>query len=187
MVILDMEDVIPQNHLLRKIKEAIDFYFIYDDAESYYSKIGRPSIDPVCLMKMLLVGYLYGIRSERRLEEEITLNMAYRWFCGFDLMDKIPDHSTFSQNRRRRFTDSTIFREIFNRIVKECIEIGIVSGETATSDGSFIPANVSWESRVEITRVVEKSTVDYLDALDEELMNTQGMSRRVLRLKRKRY
>jgi transposase len=169
-----MEDLIPQDHLLRKIKEAIDFEFIYEEAESYYSKIGRPSIDPVCLMKMLLIGYLYGVRSERRSEEEITLNIAYRWFCGFDLMDTIPDHSTFSQNRRRRFTDSTISREIFNRIVRECIETGIVPGETATSDGSFIPANVSWTSRVEITKVVEKSTVDYLEALDEELKKTIG-------------
>ena len=123
---------------------------------------------------MLLVGYLYGVRSERRLEEEINLNIAYRWFCGFDLMDTIPDHSTFSQNRRRRFTDSSLFRQIFNRIVGSCIETGLVSGEIAVSDGSFIPANVSWQSRVEITRVVEKSTVDYLEALDEELMKTEG-------------
>jgi IS5 family transposase len=123
---------------------------------------------------MLLVGYLYGIRSERRLEEEITLNMAYRWFCGFDLMDAIPDHSTFNQNRRRRFKDGEVFRRIFNRIVEKCIEMGLVSGETAVSDGSFIPANVSWSSRVEIHRVVEKSTVEYLDALDEELRKTNG-------------
>jgi transposase len=171
---IDMEDIIPQEHLLRKIKEKIDFDFIYEEAAAYYSVIGRPSIDPVCLMKMLLVGYLYGIRSERRLEEEITLNMAYRWFCGFDLMDRIPDHSTFSQNRRRRFNDSTIFRQIFNQIVNKCIEAGIVSGETAVSDGTFIPANVSWESRVEVIRLVEKSTVEYLGALDEELKATKG-------------
>jgi len=99
-----------KDHLLRKIKAKIDFDFIYEEAKTYYSPIGRPSIDPVYLIKMLLVGYLYGVRSERRLEEEITLNMAYRWFCGFDLMDNIPDHSTFSQNRRRRFNDSSIFR-----------------------------------------------------------------------------
>lgn len=174
MVMLDMEDIIPQDHLLRKIREQIDFDFIYEEAENYYSKIGRPSIDPVCLMKMLLVGYLYGIRSERRLEEEITLNIAYRWFCGFDLMDTIPDHSVFSQNRRRRFSDSVIFRQVFNRIVKECIETGLVSGETAVSDGTFIPANVSWQSKVNIIGMVEKSTVEYLEALDEELKNTKG-------------
>jgi transposase len=142
MVILDMEDLIPQDHLLRRIKTKIDFDFIYKEAEDYYSKIGRPSIDPVCLIKMLLIGFLYGVKSERRLEEEVTLNIAYRWFCGFDLMDTIPDHSTFSQNRRRRFSDSTIFRQIFNQIVSDCIETGLVSGEAAVSDGSFIPDNV---------------------------------------------
>lgn len=166
MVMIDMEELIPKDHLVRKIKEAIDFDFIYEEAETYYSVIGRPSIDPVCLMKMLLIGYLYGIRSERRLEEEITLNMAYRWFCDFDLMDRIPDHSTFSQNRRRRFNDSIIFRQIFNRIVEKCIEAGIASGETAVSDGSFVPANVSWQSKVEVTVLVEKSTVEYMEALD---------------------
>ena len=141
MVMIDMEEIIPKDHLLRKIKEKIDFDFIYEEAEEYYSRIGRPSIDPVCLIKMLLVGYLYGIRSERMLEEEITLNMAYRWFCGFDLMDIIPDHSTFSQNRKRRFNDSKIFRQIFNRIVGNCIETGLINGETSVSDGNFIPAN----------------------------------------------
>jgi len=174
MLILDVEDLIPWTHLLREIKAKIDFDFIYEEAESYYSNIGRPSIDPICLIKMLLVGYLYGIRSERRLEKEITLNIAYPWFCGFDLMDIIPDHSTFSQNRRRRFTDSTIFRQIFNRIVRDCIETDLVSGETVVSDGSFIPANVSWQSKVEITKQVEKNKVDYLEALNEELRKTEG-------------
>jgi transposase len=115
MVILDMEDLIPQDHLLRKIKEKIDFDFIYEEAESYYSKIGRPSIDPVCLMKMLLVGFLYGVKSERRLEEEITLNIAYRWFCGFDLMDTIPDHSTFSQTG----DDASLIAQYFVRYLIE--------------------------------------------------------------------
>jgi transposase len=174
MVMIDMEELIPENHLVRKIKKAVDFDFIYTEAAEYYANIGRPSIDPVCLMKMLLIGYVYGIRSERRLEEEVALNMAYRWFCGFDLMDRIPDHSTFSQNRRRRFGDSSIFRKIFNHIIQQCIEAGIVGGETAVSDGSFIPANVSWNSKVEIIRVVEQSTVDYLEALDRELRNTEG-------------
>jgi transposase len=141
MVILNTEDPIPQDHLLRKVKAAIDFDFIYEEAESRYSITGRPSIDPVRLMKTPLAGYLYGVRSERRLEEEITLNIACRWFRGFGLTDTVPDHSAFSQNRRRGFTGSAIFREIFNRIVRERVETGIVSGETATSDGSFIPAS----------------------------------------------
>ncbi len=83
------------------------------------------------------IGYLYGIKSERRLEEEVSLNLAYRWFCGIDLMHRVPDHSTFSQNRKRRFKDAGIFREIFNEIVLKCIESGIVSGETGVADGLF--------------------------------------------------
>jgi hypothetical protein len=126
------------------------------------------------MIKMLLVGYLYGIKSERRLTEEVSLNIAYRWFCGFELDEKIPDHSVFSQNRKRRFTDDALFREIFNHIVRLCVEKGIVSGETVVSDGSFIPANVSANSVVEVTREVEKSTVKYLDALDDELRSQPG-------------
>ena len=155
LMIIDAESFVPENHLLRKIKQQIDFEFIYEKAAPYYSKIGRPSIDPVCMIKMLVVGYLYGVKSERRLVEDISLNIAYRWFCGFELSDKIPDHSLFSQNRRRRFTDSSIFNEIFNHIVRECIKRGIVTGDAVVSDGSFIPANVSEDSFVEISQKVE--------------------------------
>ena len=121
MVILVIDSMIPENHLLRQIKNCVNFDFIYEKAAPYYSNVGRKSIDPVILMKMLLIGYLYGIKSERRLEEEISLNLAYRWFCDIDFMQKVPDHSIFSQNRRRRFKDSGIFREIFNKIVLQCI------------------------------------------------------------------
>ncbi len=99
------------------------------------------------MMKSLLIGYLYGITSERRLEEEVSLNLAFRWFCGLDLMHRVPDHSTFSQNRKRRFKNAGIFREIFNEIVLKCIQLGIVSGKTGVADGSFLPSNVSWNSR----------------------------------------
>ena len=94
MVILDIDSMIPKNHLLRRIKNCVNFDFIYEKAAPYYSPVGRKSIDPVVLIKMLLIGYLYGIKSERRLEEEVSLNLAYRWFCGIDLMHKVPDHST---------------------------------------------------------------------------------------------
>jgi len=169
LIVMDIESLIPKNHLLRKIEQLIDFGFIYEKLESYYSKIGRPSIDPVCMIKMLIIGYLYGIKSERRLEEEITLNIAYRWFCGFDMSDKIPNHSLFSQNRRRRFTDSRAFTEIFNHVVRECITLGIVTGEAVVSDGTFIPANVASYNTEKLEQEVEQSTVHYLDALDEEL------------------
>ena len=92
MLILDIEEMIPENHLLRKINQLVSFDFIYDIAAPYYPDNGRPSVDPVSMFKMLLVGYLYGIKSERRLVQEVQLNIAYRWFCGFELGEKIPDH-----------------------------------------------------------------------------------------------
>ena len=123
---------------------------------------------------MLLIGYLYGIKSERRLEEEVSLNLAYRWFCGIDLMHKVPDHSTFSQNRRGRFQEAGIFREIFNEILLKCIEFGIVSGETGVADGSFLPSNVSWDNRYEAVETVQQSTVKYMEELESELSSMPG-------------
>ncbi len=150
MVILDIDSMIPGDHLLRRIKNRVNFDFIYEKAAPCYSHVGRRSIDPVILIKMLLIGYLYGIKSERRLEEEVSLNLAYRWFCGIDLTQRVPDHSTFSQNRRRRFQDlKKHISGIFNEIVLKCMQSGIVSGETGVADGSFLPSNVSWDSRYE--------------------------------------
>ena len=123
------------------MKDCVNFDFIYEKAFPYYSHVGRRSIAPAVLMKMLLIGYLYGIKPERRLEEEVSLNLAYRWFCGIDLMDRVLDHSTFSQNRRRRFQEAGIFREIFNKIVSKCIDLGIISGEIGVADGSFLPTD----------------------------------------------
>lgn len=174
MVILDIDSMIPEDHLLRQIKNCVNFDFIYEKAAPYYSRIGRKSIDPVILIKMLLIGYLYGIKSERRLEEEVSLNLAYRWFCGIDFTQRAPDHSTFSQNRRRRFQDASIFREIFNEIVLKCIRLGIVSGETGVADGSFLPSNVSWDSRYEAVETVNHSTVKYMAELEEELSSMPG-------------
>ena len=174
MVILDIDPMIPEAHLLRRIKNGVNFDFICEKAAPYDSPIGRKSIDSVVLIKMLLIGYLYGIKSERRLEEEVSLNLAYRWFCGINLMHKVPDHSTFSQNRRRRFREACIFREIFNEIVLKCIEFGIVSGETGVADGSFLPSNVSWGSRYEAVETVQQSTVKYMEELEAELSSMPG-------------
>jgi len=173
MIMMDICSLIPENHLLKRIAHYIDFDFIYEKAAPYYSDIGRPSIDPVCMMRMLIVGFLYGINSERRLTEDVSLNLAYRWFCGFELTDKIPDHSLFSQNRRRRFTDNGIFAEIFNHIIRECVEKGIVTGKVV-SDGTFIPANVAADSLIELHEKIEQSTVRYMEALDEELRQQPG-------------
>lgn len=113
---VNLDEFVPQDHLLRTIKRSIDFSFIYDKVKDLYSPVGRGSVDPVLLVKMLLIGYWYGIASERKLEQEVKLNLAYRWFLGLDLAEAVPDHSTISQNRRRRFKNSPLFQEIFDSI-----------------------------------------------------------------------
>ena len=174
LIIFDIDSMIPQNHLLRKIKNCVNFDFIYEKAAPYYSHTGRKSIDPVVMIKMLLIGYLYGIKSERRLEEEVSLNLAYRWFCELDLTQRVPDHSTFSQNRRRRFNDNTLLREIFNEVVIQCINMGIVSGETVVADGSFLPANISLKSSVEVVETIQQSSIHYLSELEKEMSELPG-------------
>ena len=125
MIFVDIESLIPENHLLRKIERMVSFDFIYDLLAPYYPATGRPSVDPVSMFKMLLIGYLYGIKSERRLVEEVQLNIAYRWFCGFELDDTIPNHSTFSKTRTRKWQQSDLFQKAFYEIVKQCIDSGL--------------------------------------------------------------
>jgi transposase len=163
---IDLNVFVPSNHILRQINEKIDFSFIYNKMEKYYSKLGRKSLDPVLLFKMLLIGYLYNVDSERELEQEVNLNIAYRWFLGLDLTDTVPDHSTFSQNRRRRFKDSTVFQEIFDHIVKLCIEKGLVTGEVIVTDSTHIKASAA-KGKVEKV-VVEKTPSQYLNTLEQE-------------------
>lgn len=116
MIFVDIESLIPENHLLRKIDRMVSFDFIYDLLAPYYPATGRPSVDPVSMFKMLLIGYLYGIKSERRLVEEVQLNIAYRWFCGFELDDAIPDHSTFSKPGRENGSRAPSFRKLSMRL-----------------------------------------------------------------------
>lgn len=125
MIFVDIESLIPETHLLRKIERMVSFDFIYDLLAPYYPATGRPSVDPVSMFKMLLIGYLYGIKSERRLAEEVQLNIAYRWFCGFELDDTIPNHSTFSKTRTRKWQQSSLFQKAFYEIVKQCIDSGL--------------------------------------------------------------
>jgi transposase len=141
---VNIKDLVPQDHLLRKIDETIDFSFIADKCRPLYCEDnGRPCTDPVMLFKMLLVGYLFGIRSERRLIEEIQVNIAYRWFVGLSLTDPVPHHSTFSQNRRRRFQQSEVYQEIFDEIVLQAIQHGFIEGKQLFSDSTFLKANAS--------------------------------------------
>ncbi len=186
MIIINHEEMIPNEHLLKRIDKTISFEFIYEIMSPYYSKLGRPSIDPVSVIKMLLIGYLYGIKSERRLIEEIRLNIAYRWFCGFGMASSIPDHSMFSQNRKRKWNDSNIFENIFFELVKQCVEFDLVDGEEVVADGSFIPANVSRDSWVDVEENVAKSMHSYLDALDDELSAQPGFKRPPDRIVKKR-
>lgn len=174
LLMFDPREIIPQNHLLRKIDRMVDFDFIYDLVAPTYSDQGRPSIDPVCLIKMLLVGYLYGIKSERRLAEEISLNIAYRWFCGFNVSDKIPDHSSFTKNRKLRWQKCDLFTAIFARVVRKCVEQKLVDGEHMVADGSYIPANVSRGSWTDVQEEVQFSMQSYLDDLDSELEKQAG-------------
>lgn len=167
MLWINWNELIPKDHLLRKIDEMIDFSFIYDKVEHLYSHTGRPSIDPVKLFKMTLIGYLYGIPSERRLEEEVRLNLAYRWFVGLQLDDPVPDHSTFSQNRRRRYADAGVYEEIFNHLVALCVERGLVTGELVVTDSTHIKADVA-SGKNETTIRVTTSPSEYLRALDAE-------------------
>lgn len=129
MIVVELSELIPDNHLLKKIDACVSFSFIYNLLAHYYPATGRPSVDPVSMFKMLLIGYLYGIKSERRLVEEVQLNIAYRWFCGFDLREKIPDHSTFSKTRIRKWNESNLFEQAFTEIVHQCITAGLVDGK----------------------------------------------------------
>ena len=177
MIFVDMESLIPENHLLRQIDRVVSFDFIYTLLVPYYPAIGRPSVDPVSMFKMLLIGYLYGIISERRLVEEVRLNIAYRWFCGFELNDTIPDHSTFSKTRVRKWQQSEIFQKAFYEIIRKCIADGLIDGEAMVADGSYIPASVSRGSWIDVEIEVQKSMQSYLDALDEELSNQLGFKK----------
>ena len=160
-----IEDLVPQDHFLRKLDQLVDFSFIYKETENYYCHHnGRPSIDPVILIKYLLVGFLFGINSERKIEQEIQVNMAYRWFLGLDLEERVPDHSTISQNRRRRFHGTDLFRRLFEQIVLQCIEKGLVDGKTILTDSTHVKANASPRKNIKIT--AEKETSVYMNLLD---------------------
>ena len=153
----------------------ISFDFIYDLVAPYYPTNGRPSVDPVSMFKMLLVGYLYGVKSERRLVQEVQLNIAYRWFCGFELTDKIPDHSTFSKTRLRKWNESQLFQQVFLEIIRRCVKNGLIDGKELAADGTYLPANVSKDSWIDTEIETELSMQSYLDRLDEELSQQPGV------------
>jgi len=171
----NLEDHVPQNHLLRGINQYLDLNELHQHLAEHYSNTGRPSIDPELMIRMLIIGYSFGIRSERRLCEEVHLNLAYRWFCRLGLEDKVPDHSTFSKNRHGRFRDSGIFRHLFETVLQRCMNEGLVRGEGFATDASVIRADaqrqravpgeevIDWGNPAEAARPVK----EYLAALEQ--------------------
>ena len=171
----NLEDRVPTNHLLRRIDAVLDLSWLRAELAPFYSHTGCPSIDPELMIRMLLVGYCHSIRSERRLCQEVELNLAYRWFCRLGLEDKVPDHSTFSVNRHGRFRDSDILRTVFESVVRRCMEAGLVGGEGFAVDASVIEADASRFARVEGAdidwteeQLARRAIREYVDALESE-------------------
>jgi len=168
-----LEDQIPEHHLLKRLDRYVDFSFVRERLKGAYSPLGRPSVDPEILLRLLLVGYLYGITSERRLMEEASMHLAYRWFTRLGFEQAIPDDSTFSKNRHGRFRESGIFLEVFEEIVRRCMAAGLVEGQRLSVDGSVVRANASSQSGVErkhLTEVAQASRTvrEYLTEIAEQ-------------------
>src|SRR5512146_2923571 len=166
---LSLEQHVPADHLLRSIYRFVDLDGLRRELSPFYSTIRRPSIAPELLIRMLLVGYCFGIRSERRLCEEVHLNLAYRWFCGLGLDGGVPDHSTFSKNRHGRFRDSDLLRCLFEATVERCLAEGLVGGEGFAVDGSLIRADAHRQrGQPELPPDASSRAVrEYLDVLDD--------------------
>src|ERR1700716_143121 len=167
-----LERHVPATNLLRSIDRFVDLSDVRNHLAPFYSSTGRPSIDPELLVRMLLVGYCYGIRSERRLCEEVHLNLAYRWFCRLGLDGSGPDHSTFSKNRHGRFRDSDLLRRLFETVLQRCIDEGLVGGEGFAVDASLIQADASDRTRVEGAAglppdAASRAVEEYLAVLDD--------------------
>src|SRR5580692_2753919 len=167
-----LERRVPSDHMLRKIDRFVDLSGVRAHLEPFYSNVGRPSIDPELMIRMLLVGYCYGIRSERRLCDEVHLNLAYRWFCRLGLDGDVPDHSTFSKNRHGRFRESDVLRELFETVVRRCMAEGLVGGEGFAVDASLIAADanrqrgVPGDEGLPATKV-SRAITEYLAVLDD--------------------
>ena len=173
----DLETIVPLDHLLRGIDNFLDLSDLRDHLSSFYSHTGRPSIDPELMIRMLIVGYSFGIRSERQLCEEVRLNLAYRWFCRLGLEDDVPDHSTFSVNRHGRFRDSDLFRHVFEGVLTRCMNEGLVGGEGFAIDASIIKADANrqrgvagsdWSIDLTNSTTATRPVQEYIAALEAE-------------------
>jgi transposase len=171
-----LEDHVPQDHLIRAIDRFVDLGGIRQHLVPFYSNTGRPSVDPELMIRMLLIGYCFGIRSERRICEEVHLNLAYRWFCRLDLTTPVPDHSTFSKNRHGRFRESNLLREVFEMVVRRCMAEGLVGGSDFASDASLIRADAAkmhslpparWDDCQIDGEAAPRAVREYLETLDD--------------------
>ena len=187
--LFNLEERIPEGHLLRRINPIVTRVLVElrEMLKSFYCEIGRPSIDPELMLRMLIVGYCYGVRFERKLCEEVELHLAYRWFCRLDLDDNVPDHSTFSVNRHGRFRDCDIFRQLFEGVVRACMSAGLVKGEGFAVDASVMEADASryhgkapdeidWSAPERQTRAV----AEFLSGLDDEVANADRKPPKVI-------
>ena len=171
----NLEEVVPDDHPVRAIADVLDLSWVRAELAPHYSALGRPSIDPVLMIRMLIVGYVFAIRSERALCREVQVNLAYRWFCGLGIEDKVPDHSVFSRARNERFRDHGIFRLVFERIVGACIASGLVGGKGFAVDASLIEADANkhrsipgtqWSKDIDPAKA-QRAVKEYLATLDD--------------------
>ena len=167
-----VEEFVPRDHPVRGIDRFLDLMEVRPLLAPFYSSHGRPSIDPELMIRMLLLGYCQGIRSERRLCEEVHVNVAYRWFCKLDLADPVPDHSTFSKNRHGRFRESGLFRHLFETILQRCMDEGLVGGHSFGVDASLIPANANQTRGVESKQglpsdLTSRAIDEYIETLND--------------------
>jgi transposase len=170
-----LDEAVPDDHLVRKIDAVLDLSWVHAELAPHYPTLGRPSVDPVLMIRMLIVGYVFALRSERLLCRELHVNLAYRWFCKLGIEHKIPDHSVFSRARNERFRDSGIFRQVFERVVEACIAADLVGGEGFAVDASLIAADANKQRSIpgsewQKTRNPEtasRAVKEYLASLDD--------------------
>jgi transposase len=170
-----LDEAVPDDHPVRDIAAVLDLSWVYSELEPFYPKIGRPSIDPVLMIRMLIIGYVFAIRSERALCRDLQVNLAYRWFCGLSIEDKVPDHSNLSRARHVRFRDIDVFRRVFERVVEICISAGLVGGEGFAVDASLIAADANKQrsipgsewNKARDPQDASRAVMEYLATLDD--------------------
>src|SRR3954453_23101849 len=175
-----LDQAVPHDHPVRKIAAVLDLSWVHSDLAPFYPKMGRPSIDPQLMIRMLIIGYVFAIRSERAICRDVQVNLAYRWFCGLSIEDKIPDHSAFSRARHERFRESDVFRTVFERVVGACLSADLVGGEGFAVDASLIVADankqrsipgVEWSKELD-PQDLSPAAKEYLATLDDAAFGT---------------